>query len=135
LTWAEVEAIGVGLVAGLLSGTVGIGGGLVYVPSLTTFFGLAQPVAQGTSLVAIVPTALVGGLTHLRQGTVSRAAVAWVAGGGAVGAALGALVAVDIPGSILARLFGLFLLFSAYRIGLAALRPEPPPAPGAAPPP
>jgi uncharacterized protein len=134
LTWAEVEAIGVGLVAGLLSGTVGIGGGLVYVPSLTTFFGLAQPVAQGTSLVAIVPTALVGGITHLHQGTVSRAAVAWVAGGGVVGSALGALVAVDIPGSILARLFGLFLLFSAYRIGLAALRPEPPPAPGAAPP-
>ena len=123
MSWGDLAAIGGGLVAGFLSGTIGIGGGLAFVPIMTIGFRMAQPLAQGTSLAAIIPTALVGGITHLRQGNVRRDAAIWMGGGGVVGAVIGALVATDLPSSFLARLFGVFLLFSAYRIAMGARRP------------
>ena len=123
MSWGDLAAIGGGLLAGFLSGTIGIGGGLAFVPIMTIGFRMAQPLAQGTSLAAIIPTALVGGITHLRQGNVRRDAAIWMGGGGVVGAVIGALVAVDLPSSFLARLFGVFLLFSAYRIAVGARRP------------
>jgi uncharacterized membrane protein YfcA len=123
VSWGDVAAIGGGLVAGFLSGTIGIGGGLAFVPIMTIGFRMAQPLAQGTSLAAIIPTALVGGITHLRQGNVRLDAAFWMGAGGVAGAAIGAVVAVDLPSSFLARLFGAFLLFSAYRIAMGAWRP------------
>jgi uncharacterized membrane protein YfcA len=122
VSWGDVAAIGGGLVAGFLSGTIGIGGGLAFVPIMTVGFRMAQPLAQGTSLAAIIPTALVGGITHLRQGNVRRDAAIWMGAGGVAGAAIGAIVAVDLPSSFLARLFGAFLLLSAYRIAMGAWR-------------
>jgi uncharacterized membrane protein YfcA len=119
VSWGDVVAIGGGLVAGFLSGTIGIGGGLVFVPFMTIGFRMAQPLAQGTSLAAVIPTAVVGGVTHLRRGNVRRDAAIWMGAAGVVGAAIGALIAVEVPGSILARIFGAFLLFSAYRIAFA----------------
>ena len=123
MSWGDAAAIGAGLFAGFLSGTIGIGGGLAFVPIMTIGFRMPQQLAQGTSLAAIIPTALVGGITHLRQGNVRRDAAIWMGGGGVVGAVIGALVAVDLPTSFLARLFGAFLLFSAYRIAMGARRP------------
>ncbi|OLB81238.1 MAG: hypothetical protein AUI15_40190 [Actinobacteria bacterium 13_2_20CM_2_66_6] len=114
-----------GLGAGFLSGTIGIGGGLLFVPTMTIGFGLSQAVAQGTSLVAIIPTAIVGGVTHLRQGNVLLRPALWMGGGGVVGAVIGALVAVEVPGPILARFWGAFLVFSAYRLGLQAFKASP----------
>jgi uncharacterized membrane protein YfcA len=122
VSWNDGAAIGAGLFAGFLSGTIGIGGGLAFVPIMTIGFRMAQQLAQGTSLAAIIPTALVGGITHLRQGNVRRDAAIWMGGGGVVGAVIGAVVAVDLPTSFLARLFGAFLLFSAYRIAMGARR-------------
>jgi uncharacterized membrane protein YfcA len=122
VSWGDAAAIGAGLFAGFLSGTIGIGGGLAFVPIMTIGFRMPQQLAQGTSLAAIIPTALVGGITHLRQGNVRRDAAIWMGGGGVVGAVIGALVAVDLPTSFLARLFGVFLLFSAYRIAMGARR-------------
>jgi uncharacterized protein len=124
VSWADAAAIGGGLVAGFLSGTIGIGGGLAFVPIMTIGFRMAQPLAQGTSLAAIIPTAIVGGITHLRQGNVRLDAAIWMGGGGVIGAVIGALIAVDLPSSFLARLFGGFLLFSAYRIAIGARRPK-----------
>ena len=123
MSWGDAAAIGAGLFAGFLSGTIGIGGGLAFVPIMTIGFRMPQQLAQGTSLAAIIPTALVGGITHLRQGNVRRDAAIWMGAGGVVGAVIGALVAVDLPTSFLARLFGVFLLFSAYRIAMGARRP------------
>ena len=119
MSWGDLVAIAGGLVAGVLSGTIGIGGGLVFVPFMTIGFRIAQPLAQGTSLAAVIPTAVVGGITHLKRGNVRRDAAIWMGVGGVVGAAVGALVAVEVPSTILARIFGAFLLFSAYRIAFA----------------
>lgn len=123
MSWGDVLAIIGGLAAGLLSGTVGIGGGQVFVPMLTVGFRLAQPLAQGTSLAAIIPTAVVGGITHVREGNVVREAAFWMGVGAVVGAVIGALIAVEVPAQLLARIFGAFLLFSALRMGWTAWRP------------
>jgi uncharacterized membrane protein YfcA len=125
VSWGDAAAIAGGLLAGFLSGTIGIGGGIAFVPIMTVGFRMAQPLAQGTSLAAIIPTALVGGITHLRQGNVRLDAAIWLGSGGAIGAAVGALIAVEVPGTLLARIFGVFLLFSAYRIAMEARRPKP----------
>ena len=134
MSWGDLLLIVGGLGAGFLSGTIGIGGGLLFVPTMTVGFRLSQAVAQGTSLIAIVPTAIVGGFTHLRQGNVLLRPALWMGGGGVVGAVIGALVAVEVPGSVLARVWGAFLVLSAYRLGLQALqatqRPVPPPEVG-----
>ena len=125
MSWSDVLLILGGLGAGFLSGTIGIGGGLLFVPTMTIGFGLSQAVAQGTSLVAIIPTAIVGGVTHLRQGNILLRPALWMGGGGVVGALIGALVAVEVPGPILARFWGAFLVFSAYRLGLQAFKASP----------
>ena len=116
MSWGDVLLIAGGFGAGFLSGTIGIGGGLLFVPTMTVGFRISQAVAQGTSLVAIVPTAIVGGITHIREGNVLLAPAIWMGGGGVVGAVIGALVAVEVPGPILARIWGGFLVFSAYRL-------------------
>ena len=123
MSWGDALAIVGGLGAGLLSGTVGIGGGQVFVPLLTIGFRLPQTLAQGTSLAAIIPTAIVGGVTHLREGNVVAEAAIWMGIGALVGAVIGALTAMEVPAELLARIFGAFLLFSALRMGWTALRP------------
>ena len=125
MSWGEALLILGGLGAGFLSGTIGIGGGLLFVPTMTVGFRISQAVAQGTSLVAIVPTAIVGGITHIREGNVLLGPAMWMGGGGVGGAVIGALVAVEVPGPILARIWGAFLVLSAYRLGLQAVRAVP----------
>jgi uncharacterized membrane protein YfcA len=125
VTWRDLILILGGFGAGFLSGTIGIGGGALFVPTMTVGIRLPQAIAQGTSLLAIVPTALVSSITHLREGNVLLRQALWMAGGGVVGAVIGALVAVEVPGPILARVWGGFLLFTAYRLAAQALRPKP----------
>jgi len=120
VSWPDALAILGGLAAGFLSGAIGSGGGLLFVPIMKTGFGMAQPVAQGTSLAAVLPTAIVGGITHLREGGVLLPAALWMGGGGVAGAVIGAVVAVDAPEKLLARAFGVFLLFSAVRLATQA---------------
>ena len=122
MTWPDAIAVVGGFGAGFLSGTIGVGGGLLFVPTMTVGLRLSQAVAQGTSLVAIVPTAIVGGFTHLRRGNVLREPAFLMGGGGVVGAIIGALVAVEVPGPYLARIWGGFLVFSGYRLTLQAIR-------------
>ena len=133
MNWLDAGAIVGGLIAGLLSGTIGIGGGLAFVPILTIAFRTTQVVAQGTSLAAIVPTAMVGGLTHIRQGNVERGAAIWTGVGGAVGAVGGAFVAVHVAGPLLARIFGALLIVSAAVMWRRAGAPRAPIVPPAKP--
>jgi uncharacterized protein len=124
MTWGDALAIIGGLAAGILSGFIGIGGGTAFVPIMTVGFRFNQALAQGTSLAAIIPTAIVGGITHLREGNVLIGPALWMGGGGVVGAILGALLAVHVPGLILARVWGVFLVFMAFRLGQGAWKKE-----------
>jgi uncharacterized membrane protein YfcA len=108
-----------GLVAGTMGGLLGVGGGIVMVPGLTLLLALSQAVAKGTSLMAIIPAAVVGTIRNVRAGR-SELPVAVAAGLAGVGAAFGAsLVAVRLDPLLSAVLFGLLLAAVAVRLVLA----------------
>ena len=110
-----VLAIALGLVAGMLSGLFGVGGGILFVPTLT-WLGLTQLHAEATSLLAIIPTVMVGVWRQQRYGNVQwRGAL--VVGLASVGAAFGgARLAESVPEATLRRLFAVVLLITATQI-------------------
>ena len=112
----DLLAILAGFLVGLLSGLVGLGGGVLLVPLLVIGFRFGQHAAQGTSLAAIIPTAFVGALTHHRAGNLVLRPATIMAAAGVAGALIGAALALRLEQGVLGRLFGLVLLFSAYRI-------------------
>ena len=110
-----VAAVLLGLLAGVLAGLFGVGGGILFVPTLTAL-GLTQVHAEATSLLAIIPTVLVGLWRQQRYGNV-RWRPALIIGVASVGAAVGgAAVAVALPEDVLRRLFGVLLLVTAAQI-------------------
>ena len=112
----DLLAVLSGLVVGVLSGLIGIGGGVLLVPIMVLGFGFGQHVAQGTSLAAILPTSIVAAVTHHRQRNL-RLRLSLVMGGAGALTAIGfGVLALRLHPGLLARLFGLFLLFSAYRL-------------------
>ena len=105
-----------GLTAGFLAGLLGIGGGVLLVPAMVLLFGFDQHVAQGTSLLVIIPSALMGSYTHHRNGRLVLRDAAMLAAGGVIGAVLGGVFALSIEDTLLRKLFAAFLLVSAVRI-------------------
>lgn len=105
-------AIGIacfGVPAGMLSAMFGVGGGLVMVPFIVAILGESQHLAEGTSLLVIVPTAVMGVLAHRRRGYVSFKHAAWLAVGGVAGGFLGARLALALSEDALQVAFGIFL--------------------------
>ncbi|MCP3974999.1 MAG: sulfite exporter TauE/SafE family protein [bacterium] len=111
-----VALIIVGLFAGALASSLGIGGGVVFVPVLVVGLALDQAVAQGTSLAVIVPTAVIGTYGHVRYSRVDWSVAMPVAAGGIVGAAIGAQVALAADPLLLRRLFAGLLVVLAARL-------------------
>ena len=113
--WRIAAAVGLGLVAGMLAGLFGIGGGLLFVPTLV-WLGLGQLEAEATSLLAILPTVAAGAWRQHRYGNLRpRAAV--VLGLSSVAAVeVGVLVAKALPESTLQALFALLLLAVAAQL-------------------
>jgi uncharacterized membrane protein YfcA len=111
-----VIGIAAGLLTGVLSGLLGVGGGVVMVPIMVLGLGLDQHTAQGTSLAVIVPTALVGAGTHMRQGRIALAEAGWLGLGGLAGAAGGTAFALGLGGATLQRVFGAFLILVAVQM-------------------
>ena len=105
-----------GLVSGLIASTLGIGGGIIFVPSLVVFFGFEQHLAQGTSLAVILPTALVGTYLHSKRGRVEWRVAGLVAVGGVVGGLVGSAFALSIDPDLLRRLFAVMLVVIAARM-------------------
>jgi len=105
-----------GLVVGLIASTLGIGGGVVFVPALVVFFEFAQHTAQGTSLAVIVPTAIAGAFAHGRRGRVNWRIAGWIAAGGVIGGLVGSAAALSIDPDMLRRLFAVLLVVVAVRL-------------------
>lgn len=100
-----------GLIAGILSGMFGIGGGIVIVPALMAFFGVEQKRAVGTSLGALLlPVGLPGVLGYYAAGELNLAAAVPVAIGLAIGALGGARIAIGLDPKTMRRMYGIFLL-------------------------
>jgi uncharacterized protein len=121
-----VTLLAIGLAAGFLAGLLGVGGGILLVPAMVLLLGFDQHVAQGTSLVVIVPAALIGSWTHYRRGTIRLRDAMLVAAGGIVGAAIGSVSALSLDDELLRRLFALVLLATAARM-LLSTRSKPAP--------
>jgi len=114
-----MEVVGyilLGLVSGFAASTLGIGGGVIFVPALVVFFSFSQHIAQGTSLAVILPTAIVGTYLHARRGRVHVRTALLVAGGGVVGGLAGSSFALSIPEDLLRRLFAILLIVIAIRM-------------------
>jgi len=103
-----------GLFAGVISGLIGIGGGVIIVPALIYIFGLTQHQAQGTTLALLIPPiGLLAAWTYYRQGYVNLAVAAFVCLGFFVGGLLGAKMAVKLSDELLRKIFGVALLLLA----------------------
>ncbi len=121
-----IEAALIGVLAGVFAGLLGIGGGALFVPALTLFAGLGQLDAEATSLLAIVPVALVGTWRQRGYGNVrDRDAVALgvLASAGAVG---GVVIANAVPERVLELGFAALVVYVAWQLVRDAMAaPEP----------
>lgn len=119
------EVILVGFLAGTVSGLFGVGGGVIFVPALVFLFGLGQAEAEATSLLAIIPVAIVGSWRQHKYGNVAVKEGAVIGFISLPGAIFAAWLANAIPESALELLFVGLALFVAYRMGRRALTPAP----------
>lgn len=114
----RVTAFAVGLLAGIGSALLGIGGGLIMVPAMALLLHIRQHRAVGTSLAVIIPTALVAAYRYhteaLENGQpgLQLGVVLWLAVGGVVGGVIGALLASALHAKQLRRLFGVFVVLT-----------------------
>jgi len=106
----------IGVAGGFLAGLFGVGGGILFVPALALVLGLTQLHAEASSLLAILPTALVGSWRQWRYGNVDVRAAALIGIGSIAGVQGGVVLAEALPQSILRRLFGALLLVIAGQI-------------------
>jgi uncharacterized protein len=114
--WALVAAGAVGLAAGVLAGLFGVGGGILFVPTLTLVLGLTQIHAEASSLLAILPTAAAGAWQQRRYGNVRWRAALVLALGAVAGVEAGVQIAEALPEHILRRLFGVLMLAVAAQL-------------------
>jgi len=100
-----------GLTAGVLSGLIGIGGGIILIPALILFFGFSQHLAQGTTLAAMIPPiGLLATYVYYKHGDVDVISAALIACGFFVGGFVGAKMAVHVNTIVLGRIFGVTLI-------------------------
>jgi len=106
-----------GIVAGTLSGLIGIGGGTIIVPALVFLFGFSQHLAQGTTLALLVPPiGILAAWTYYQRGFVDLGIAAYICSGFFFGGLLGAKIATDLSNIVLERIFGVALLLIALKM-------------------
>jgi len=106
-----------GLVAGILSGLIGIGGGVIIIPVLVFLFGLSQHQAQGTTLALMVPPiGLLAAWTYYKQGFVDLKIAIFICMGFFLGGLLGAKLATGLSNAALEKVFGIVLLLVALKM-------------------
>jgi uncharacterized membrane protein YfcA len=117
-----VGAILIGVLAGVAAGMLGVGGGSLFVPALVLFLGLSHLEAEATSLLAIVPVALVGAYRQQRYGNVHLREAAMLGVLATAGAAGGVVAANELPERALKIGFAAVLLLAAWQLARRALR-------------
>ncbi len=117
-----IGAVAIGLAAGIVAGLLGVGGGVLFVPGLVIFLGLDQHQAEATSLLAIVPVALVGSYRQDRYGNVHSADALALGLLSIVGAAAGVALANELSGSVLRDAFAALMLVVAAQLVDRTLR-------------
>ena len=107
----------IGLLAGMLSGTLGVGGGLIIVPALVFILGLSQHEAQGTSLaMMLAPIGILAAFNYYREGHINVSYALILMGVFILGGYLGSLFAINLPAAALKKIFGILMLIVGLRM-------------------
>ncbi|MDZ4823753.1 MAG: sulfite exporter TauE/SafE family protein [Flavobacteriales bacterium] len=109
--------IGIGVLAGVLSGFVGVGGGLIIVPALIYFMGFNQFMAQGTSLaVLLLPVGILAVMNYHKTDNVNVNYALIIGAAFVLGGFIGSKLALNLPENTVKFVFGLIMLYAAVRI-------------------
>ncbi len=117
-----ITTLFIGLAAGMLSGLVGVGGGIIMVPALVFFMNYTQHQAQGTSLALLtLPVVIIASITYYNQcqklGTpIDLKIVALLAAGFLVGGYFGSKIALSINQDVLKKIFAVILFYTAFKM-------------------
>jgi hypothetical protein len=107
----------IGIAAGMLSGLVGIGGGIIIVPALVYFIGFSQKTAQGTSLgLILLPVGILGVLQYYKQGHIDVKVVGILALGFLIGGYLGSKVALNLSQETVKKTFAVLMILIAVKM-------------------
>jgi uncharacterized membrane protein YfcA len=107
----------IGLMAGIVSGALGVGGGIIIVPSLVFLLGFSQHMAQGTSLaILLLPTGILAVIQYYKNGYVDIKVALILMILFVVGAYLGSLLSTGIPDKMLKKIFGIFMLLVSIKM-------------------
>lgn len=115
-TSAHLLLVGIGLVAGVMAGLFGVGGGIVIVPCLILAAGLPPGIARGTSLAVIIGTSIVGTLAHRKRATVDDRLALVTGLSGVPAAVVSTYVVTVVPDRVVVGLFSLLLVYTATRM-------------------
>ncbi len=115
----SIQFIILGLVVGMLSGIVGIGGGLIVIPVLVYFYGWHQHLAQGTSLAMLVPPiGILAAWKYYQAGNVNLGVAGLLCAGFFVGSYFGGMIANQMSGDTLRRIFGVLMFVVSIKMML-----------------
>ena len=107
----------IGLLAGILSGLVGVGGGILMIPLLIIFLGLTQHQAQGTALFAMLPPiGILAAMNYYKEGFVKWEYAVVIALTFVVGGYLGSKLAISLPAQTIRKVFGVIMLIGAIKL-------------------
>jgi len=110
----EIGILILGLIAGVMSGLFGIGGGVIMVPTLIAIFGMDMLNANATSLAAmLLPVGVFGVITYYKAGYINIKESLWISAGLLAGSFFGAELAVSVDVKVLSKLYAAFLLYVA----------------------
>jgi hypothetical protein len=116
----------IGVLMGVLSGLIGVGGGIIAVPAMIYFLGMDPRVAMGTSLAIIVPVALAGAMKRFHQGDVNVAAFVCISVLGMGSAVFGAWLSSQLSSLTLQRTFAVFMILVGIKMMFpGAQKPQP----------
>lgn len=123
--WLGLELVALGLITGVLSGLLGVGGGIVVVPALMVLFGFDDLISKGTSLLMMIPAALAGTVGNLRRSQVDLPLAITVGASACATVPLGTWVAASIDPRTANIVFAIFVAIIVVQMALA--RPQSPP--------
>ena len=107
----------IGLCAGMLSGLIGVGGGIIVVPALMYFLGISQHEAQGTSLgLLLLPVGILAVMNYYNKGYIDVKVVAIMCLAFVVGGWLGSKLSLAVPEEVVKKIFGIILIYTAFKM-------------------
>ncbi len=107
----------VGLAAGMLSGMVGVGGGIIIVPCLVFFLGFSQKMAQGTSLgILLLPIGILGALQYYKQGYLDYKVIAIISAAFIFGSYFGSKIALGLSQENIKKIFAIVMMLVAVKM-------------------